>query len=155
MKRRPTYSTLAALTVATLTFAGCGTYTLDGRVIRGEASYAEIVATDSERLQQKGMPGVRVGAHLNPGGLNREFLGSTTTGPNGEFSLPIDRVGAGFLEYDVSVVAYKDGYLGAEQFFVLPPDEKRVLIILAPGDDPAPPSFKPRESLFDEADRYR
>jgi len=155
MKPSPSRWIIAVLAPAALAIGGCGGYTLDGRVVRGDASYAELVSRGSDRLEGQGIAGVRVGAHLNPGRLNREFLGATTTGPDGEFSLPIDRVGAGFLEYDISVVAYKDGYLGAEQFFVLPPDEKRVLIILAPGDDPDPPSFRTRESLFDEADRYR
>lgn len=155
--RRTARSILAALFALPLIAAltGCESYSMRGHVIRGDASYIEIVDADDERLDDRGIPGVRVGAHMDPGRLNREFLGSSTTDQNGSFELPIDEFGAGFLEYDISVVAYKKGYLGAEQFFVMPPKEKRVLVILAPGNDPDPPSFQDRESLFEEADRYR
>jgi hypothetical protein len=144
---------LALPLIAALT--GCESYAMKGHVIRGDVSYVEIVDADDERLDARGIPGVRVGAHLDPGRLNRKFLGSSTTDQNGNFQLPIDEFGAGFLEYDISVVAYKKGYMGAEQFFMMPPASKRVLVILAPGDDPDPPSFQDRESLFEEADRYR
>ena len=146
-----------ALALVTFAFllVGCESYSLRGHVIRGEISYIEIVDADDERLESPGLTATRVGVHLDPGRLNRKFLGSTVSDANGDFSLPIDEVGAGFLEYDISVVAYRDGYFGAEQFFVMPSSNKRVLIILGPGNDPNPPSFQGRESLFDEAARYR
>ncbi len=144
-----------ALGMLGLFLAGCESYSLRGHVIRGEISYIEIVDADDERLEQPGLSATRVGVHLDPGRLNRKFLGSTVSNSNGDFSIPVDEFGAGFLEYDISVVAYRDGYFGAEQFFVMPSANRRVLIILGPGNDPNPPSFEGRESLFDEAARYR
>jgi len=138
-----------------LALGACESYSMRGHVIRGDVSYIQIVSADDSRLSEPGISGARVGAHLDPGRLNRKFLGSTMTDGNGDFSLPIDEVGAGWLEYDISVVSYRDGFMGAEQFFRIPKAERRVLIMLAPGDDAEPPSFESRESLFDEADRYR
>ena len=149
-----TRSIAALALLLPLVMTGCESYSMRGHVIRGDVSYVEIVEADDTRLEGRGLGGVRVGAHLDPGRLNRKFLGSTVTGADGSFELPVDEIGAGFLEYDISVVAYKKGYMGAEQFFRMPPASKRLLVILAPGDDTSPPSFSPRESLFDEADRY-
>ncbi len=145
----------AALGMLRLVLTGCESYSLRGHVIRGEISYIEIVDADDERLEQPGLTATRVGVHLDPGRLNRKFLGSTVSNSNGDFSIPVDEFGAGFLEYDISVVAYRDGYFGAEQFFVMPSANRRVLTIPGPGNDANPPSFEGRESLFVEAARYR
>jgi len=152
MKRVVCAMVLTALAAA---LAGCEAYTMRGHVVRGDVSYIEIVSADDPRLDQAGIPGARIGAHLDPGRLNRKFLGSTTSDGNGNFRLAIDEFGAGWLEYDISIVSHRDGFIGAEQFFRIPKADRRVLIMLAPGKDDAPPSFKARESLFDEANRYR
>jgi len=135
--------------------AGCETYRMRGHVMRGEVSYIEIVDADDPRLEEPGLSGSRIGAHLDPGRLNRKFLGSTVSDSNGNFALTVDEFGAGFLEYDISVVAYRDNYFGAEQSFRMPSAKQRVLIILSPGKDLSPPSFESRDSLFNEASRYR
>lgn len=148
-------ATALMLMVVGVVLAGCESYAMRGHVIRGEVSYVEIVSADDARLDLPGLAGARVGAHLDPSRLNRKFLGETISDSNGDFSLSIDEFGAGWLEYDISVVGYRNGYMGVEQFFRMPAKEKRLLVILAPGTDPEPPSFRERESLFDEADRYR
>ena len=65
----------------------------------------------------------------------------------------IDQVLA--ARYDISIIAYREGYMGAEQFFQMPNNKVRVLVILAPGRDLDPPSFRDPSSLFEEAARYR
>ncbi len=143
---------LALLACASLLCA-CGSYTLRGRVIAGEASYIVVVDADDPALE--GGPGV-AGAHVtlstDPERINREVVGSAVSGPDGYFDTPFDKVGGGFLEYDAGVRVSRSGYQSAEHFFRLPGKSKRLLVVLAPGRD-APSSRE--EDPYEQYKRYR
>jgi len=131
---------------------GCAAYTFEGRVVRGEVSYATIVSADDPQLSEgQGLSGVRVRVVTDPDRLNREEVGSGVSGPDGSFSFELDAFGAGFLEYDVGVDATRAGYAGVEEFFRMPKRGERVLIVLAPGKD----TRRPRENLMDQYQQFR
>lgn len=132
--------------------AGCGSYKLQGRVLRGDVSYATIVSADDPQLRApNGLEGVRLRVLTDPDRLNREQVGAGVSGPDGSFSLDIDAFGAGFLEYDIGVEAVRPGYVGVDERFRMPSKGERVLIILAPGRD----TRAPRQNLLDEYERFR
>ncbi len=120
---------------AALLIGGCGGYQLRGKVVPGPASNIQVVNKDDPRLNRPGMPGASVSVMIDPEQLNREDAGSTAADVDGGFALPIDAVGAGFLEYDVQVVSRLNGYSPAVRTIRLPGSDKRLLITLAPGDD--------------------
>lgn len=116
--------------------AGCSDgYHLRGRVIQGEASYVAVVDPSDPRLTQPGLDGVALHLQMEPGKANRETITRDLSGPGGEFALKVDRFGAGWMEYDVGLFARLPGFNPAQHFFRLPPDSKRVLIMMAPGRD--------------------
>lgn len=138
-----------------VTVLGACSYTLQGRVIRGEASYAEVVDASDERLTdpRAGIGGVSVHIQADPNHIRRKTLGRVSSGRDGMFSLPVSEFGAGLLDYDIGAFARRQGYEPAEGFFKLPGGSRRLLITLAPGQD-RELSDKP-DSLQDEFDTRR
>ncbi|RMH29778.1 MAG: carboxypeptidase regulatory-like domain-containing protein [Planctomycetota bacterium] len=138
--------------LALVGFGGCSGYTLRGKVIEGDISYAAVVSADDERLTGPGVAGVTVSMETDPGRLRREPVGSATSGPDGSFSIRVRRPGAGILIYDVGIEARRDGYQGVRHQFRLPPGSKRLLITLQPGRDTLQPQ---EESLMEQFERFR
>ena len=126
---------------AAVTLGACSPYTLSGRVIQGDASYIMLVKSDDPRLSVtdvSGVTGVSLRMTMDPGTLRRDVVANSVSGLEGEFELPVDRVGAGLLEMNMGVLARKTGYQSAEGFFELPGSgASSLLIVLAPGQDPA------------------
>jgi len=141
---------LSIIAVAGLT--SCTGYTLHGKVIEGDISYATVVSSTDTRLGGPGVAGVAVTLETDPGRLKREPAGSATTDPSGEFSIRVRRPGAGFLIYDVGIEAHRPGYQGVRHEFRLPSASKRVLITLQPGADTL---RRREESPFEQADRFK
>ncbi len=143
----------ALLVVLTLALSGCGSYTLKGRVIAGEASYVTIVdASDPVLREGVGVPGASVTLSTDPDRINRKVVGTTVSGPDGSFETPFDEFGGGFLEYDAGVRVTRPGYRSAEHFFRLPGSSKRLLVVLEAGRD-APGASD--EDPYDLYRRYR
>lgn len=137
-----TRTTLAALTaillLATTLLTGCGGYALQGRVIRGDISAVYLVGKNDPRLTEPGigLMGAEIHLQQDPGKLNRETLGRTSSDGDGAFSIEVDRVGAGFLDYTVGIFARRKGYEPAMSGGIgLPGPGKRVLIIMTQGTD--------------------
>lgn len=133
--------TIAALSLLLLLLPACAsTYELRGRVIEGSVSTVVVVNQNDPRLtdgQSFGLTGAAIDATLDPQNLNRKHLPQTVSMGNGEFSMPVDATGAGFLEYDVEVLVQLPGHAPAINTFRLPGRSKRLLVILAPGDGAA------------------
>jgi hypothetical protein len=125
---------IAALAALTTALAACG-YTLQGKAVPGDYSAIQIVDADDPRLQHAGIANVRLHLQNDPNTLRRETVAKSTTTNNGDINIPIDLPGAGFLNYDLGLYARKEGYAPAERLFSLPPKHKRLLIVLAPGQD--------------------
>ena len=65
-------------------------------------------------------------------------------------SMPvIDESGIGFLEYEAALVVQHEGFMHVEQNIKLPSKDKRVLIIMKPGND----SYKPETNVVDDTIR--
>ncbi len=144
---------LGALAAAfALTLAACSPYTLHGKVIEGDISYVAVVDASDARLAGPGVGSATLELISNPARLNHKVISSGISGPDGEFDLRVEEVGAGLLTYDTSLTARRAGYSAATNVFKLPPDSKRVLVILKRGAGGKAPA---NESLIDEAKRYR
>jgi len=110
-------------------------YEMRGRVIEGSISTIVVVNKNDPRLGEQafGLGGAAIDATLDPQRLNRQHLPRGVSQLNGEFAIPVSAAGAGFLEYDVEVLAQLPGHAPAIGSFRLPGGSKRVLVILAPG----------------------
>lgn len=137
-----------ALGCLLLAAAGCSPYALRGRVIEGPVSAVLLVDKDDPRLTQGyGVDGVSIEATLDPDRLDRQRLSPTVSQYDGSFALPVDATGAGFLEYDVEVIAELRDYAPAVGQFRLPGRSRRLLVLLTPGEGEAPPR---RSNLLEE-----
>ena len=133
--------------------AGCGSYTLKGRVVAGDVSYIAVVDADDPMLTEGvGVAGARVTLETDPQRLNRKVVGTAVSGPDGFLEVPFDEIGGGFLEYDAGVRVRRSGYQSAEMYFDLPKGSKRLLVVLAPGRDAA---GSREEEAYDQYRRYR
>lgn len=133
--------------------AGCAGYKLEGKVVRGDISYAAIVDAKDPRFEESGgVPGVMISLETDPDRLSREYVGDAVTDADGNFSISVRRPGAGILMYDVGLEARRKGYEGVRQTFRLPPNSKKVLITLRAGADTLP---EKEESLMEQYERFK
>ncbi len=141
---------LLALSCVAIALGGCSPYTLKGKVITGDISYAALVDKSDVRLSDTGVPGVAIELWTDPEKLNRKQVATAVSDNAGEFSMSVSEVGAGFLNYDCAVIAKGAGLAPVSQTFRLPPSSQRLLIIVrkGPGDGPLP------EDLMEEFRRY-
>jgi hypothetical protein len=133
--------------------AGCEAYTLRGTVLRGATPGVIVVDRDDSRLAQPGLVGAVVELTTEPSSLGAKHAGAEVTDGHGQFAIPVDEFGAGFLEYDFGVLARMQGYSDTWQEMRLPSSGKRLLIIMTPGQGTV---VRPGDALRDalhEADR--
>lgn len=130
---------LVLLLPIAILLTGCSPYALRGKVISGDISYAALVDASDERLKEgPGVAGVEVELWTDPEKLNRKRVASSMSDGMGEFSLTVDEVGAGFLNYDCAVMTRGKGLAPVSQTFKLPPSSQRLLIIVNKGSGDAP-----------------
>ncbi len=136
MHARPLLPFALLLAALALVLGGCSSYAVRGVVVMGPTSYVELVDADDPRLTQ-GQPisGAVVRTTVDPSSLNPIRLTGVTTGAVGEFAVPVDEFGAGWLEYELGVVVRRPGFAPAEGFMRLPPAGKRLLVTLGAGQD--------------------
>lgn len=147
------FAPVIAIAAGGALLGGCSSYTLSGRVIKGDASYVALVNPDDPRLDDEGIPGVSLTLVMDPTRLNRKTIAQGVSQADGSISLGVDEFGAGMLELDTELTARKKGAEPAQGFFRLPGSgKKRVLVSLGPGEDR---DLNPeRENLRDQADQY-
>lgn len=121
---------LAALTLGV---TGCSPYRLQGVVIEGSANMIEVVNTDDPRLDRFGVPGASLQVLLDPDRLSPKTIGRGSTNADGQFALPINEAGAGFLIMDVEVMVDAEGFVGTSQEMVLPGGNQRLVVTLKRG----------------------
>jgi hypothetical protein len=143
-----------ALAALLLGLSGCSGYQLQGVVVEGPDSSVQVVSANDERLSWPAVSGARVTAVLDPESLGRDVVGQTMTGYDGKFSFPIDEVGAGLLEYEVSVMAEASGKRPAVDQFLLPGSGKRVLIMMAGGRGRLPSVEEPAREAEREIEQF-
>ncbi len=151
---RATARSVRVLSVAAcIVLCGCKDYALQGRVVQGPASYAMVVDAGDPRLAADGIPGVTVRLQLEPGTLQRETMAHEVSDQDGAFSLPVDKAGAGFLIFEAGVLARRPGYTPAYGVFRLPRKSKRLLVMMAPGQDSQPPDDE-QDQIQRDLDRF-
>ena len=143
------YRTLVLLLI-TCMLVGCSKYAIQGRVVRGSIANIELVDKNDRRFSEANPTG---GGAVVQGVLEpetpteRQSLGRVVTNGQGYFSLPVDAVGSGFLEYEAMLIARREGHQGTMRTIDLPRGSQRVLITLPLGQD----SLKVPERFLDEA----
>lgn len=145
---------LAMLFIA-LCLTGCQSYALRGRVIEGARSQVWVVDADDPRLAGPGAPagigGASIGFMLDPDKAGHKSLGGSFSDADGSFRYPVDEIGAGFLEYGLGVTARAAGKSPAQDSMPMPADDKRLLIMLAPGRDNLP---RESDNPMNDIERY-
>lgn len=121
------------LAVAVLGVAGCSPYQLRGVVLEGSVDMIEVVNADDPRLERFGVPGASVQVLLDPDRLSPKTIGRGSTNGDGQFALPINETGAGFLLLDVEVLVGAEGFSGTSQEMVLPGGKQRLVVTLKRG----------------------
>ena len=111
--------------------SGCG-FRLRGLVIEGATPGVFVVDKTDSRLVEAGLATAVVNLTIDPGHINAKHLGSYQSDLNGRFDIPIDELGAGFLEYDIGLVCRLVGYHPIRHHVRMPGSSKRLLIILIP-----------------------
>ena len=129
----------ALLLFASAALIGCDTYRLRGKVVEGGTSGVFVVEQDDPRLERPGLGGAVVKLTLEPGRLSAKHLSPDSSDLEGDFAIAVHEFGAGVLEYPVRLTAQMRGHRSASQRFMLPGSKKRVLVVLAPGEDKHPP----------------
>lgn len=137
--------------------AGCNSYAIKGRVVRGPIPAVQIVSSSDYRLKETNGTGssAEVIAVLEPDTpTERKDLGRFITDAQGRFSIPVDAFGSGFLEYEAQFIATRDGNQGAIGKIPLPGSGQQVLITLPLGENniKAPERFI--DSVIREAEPY-
>ncbi len=143
-----TRSRLLITIVLAATLGGCESYALRGRIVEGPVSAVTTTGANDQRLTEShGISNAVVEVILDPDRLSAKSLGLCVSETDGSFSLPVDEMGAGFLEYDIRIIARHAGYQQAIHDMMLPGEHKRLLIILTPGRD----TYKPgKGNIIDE-----
>ncbi len=138
------------LLLVCLTLVGCGGYRLQGIVLDGPRPGIYIVEPDDPRLSELGIADATIELTLDPVSLRPRSLGKAVAKSDGTFDVPIDAAGVGFLEYDISLYVRSRGFAPVDSGpMALPPNGKRLLIVMGAGED------RPRrnENLLEESRR--
>lgn len=134
MTMRVLGSAVLGLVLVIASGCGGGPSKVEGKVIRGDISFAVSVEGSDARLKEDGLAGVEVEAFA-PAERGGGLLASTRTDSKGNFALSIKDTGA--LLRPVDFTANAPGYIPASGVMSVPPTDKRVLILLKPGSGAA------------------
>jgi hypothetical protein len=155
MRRRMTVR-FALLAVVIAGLAGCATsYALRGKVVEGSFAAAEFVDEGHEQLEQAGLAYASISIYRDPTQPNVRLVASGRTNGRGEFDIPINEFGTGWMVEQWLVQIVKPGYETLESMLPFPSagKKKQLLIVLTPGL--SLPPRPPRENLWGEAEHYR
>ncbi len=141
--------------VGGLCLAGCSPYQLQGIVIQGTVPGIEIVDQDDARLDYFGVPEAAISVVLDPQRLQPEPIARGQSNKHGQFALPIEQQGAGFLILDVEVRVSKPAFRSVRQRFDLPARGQRLIVTLPRGEDrPSPDGGNILQDTLREAEPY-
>lgn len=145
-------SRTAALVI--LLLSGCG-YRIEGRAVPGGFGTVTWVDADDQRLQQRGMPGVRVQLVRDPDRMRREVIAESTSAADGSFTLDTRSFGVGWMDERWEIVASGPGVSAATRT-ELPMDasQRRLLIELGRGGHSPGSPREANQNLYDEAARW-
>ena len=133
--------------------SGCNSYVLHGKVIAGPISHMAFVGADDNRLGEVGMSGVQVTLRRDPGRLSTQLVASAMTDLDGNFSLAVNELGAGWMEEAWLLVARKPGFENAtwQHRLTMKHPEMPLLVTMTPGySEP-----DRHEDLMDQYEQFR
>lgn len=146
--------TLPAL-LATLVAAGCGGPALEGKVVLGSMSGAELVAPGDPALNQPGLAGASIVVIRDPGRPNSETVAQGASRADGTFRIPVEAFGAGWMSEEWQIVASKPGDATSEYRGSLPRSGERLIFMLVPGTYDPSLGVRSRDRLMQDIDAYR
>ena len=127
---------------------GCSEYRLRGIVISGDVQRVLVVDDTNPSLEQGGLIGAVIDLTLDPRSLKPRPLLSGMTDAQGRFDIPIDVVGAGLLEYELSLMCSLKGYGCTYQEIQKPAGNRRLVVVMVKGGrSQGPPRDPLRDSL--------
>ena len=118
-----------------LLLPACAAYEMEGRVVEGNLPQAVNVGKSDPRLALDPLPGTTIQLVIDPDGMDPKLIGPALSGDDGRFVIPIDETGAGFLNYDLRVIARRTGHAPVDAQLRMPRKGKRLLIVMPPGPD--------------------
>lgn len=105
-----------------------------GKVIQGRVSLIGSVDASDKRLTGPGIEGVAVQVRMDPVRRGGAIVVDGVSGKDGTINLVVSDPRA-FSE-DVEIAASKEGFVRGRQRMVLPGADRRLLIVLFPGESP-------------------
>lgn len=124
-----THARTAALISLCMTFVltACAPVSVKGRVIAGQLSVITSVPKGDSRLEQPGVPGIRVIAIQK---INNNRTISVVSGKNGDFRIPLK--GDAGLAQNLTFSIEGEGYLPVRVDMPTPTPQQRLLVVLKP-----------------------
>ncbi len=145
----PGWRLLAVACLATV--GGCQTYVIEGRVVEGRFGDMTFVRPDDPRLDDPAITNVRVTVDRDPDSLSRRQVGTQITDARGRFEIPLGEFGAGWMDEQWLLRAFKNGYQTVSTTLRLPRGSgRRLLIIMTPGQSEDSP-----EDWREQYERFR
>lgn len=132
--------------------SGC-TYELTGKVIRGDRSKVHHVDADDPRLEYPGLAHAELELLLDPSSMTITRLAKLTTDERGTFSVPVDKFGAGLLEYELGVSCHLPGYDDLWEATDMPRRGTQLLIVMAQGHRRSRPKQDIIEQTLEEVQK--
>ena len=137
------------LAIGVLASVGCQPYQLTGVVMAGAKAKALAVSADDERLKMFGLDGATIEITVDPLSIQPRMIGVFPTDRDGRFEIPVDALGAGFLEYELAVCCQAEGYQTIYQTIKMPSRRERLLILMVAGRD----TYEPRRDILEETQK--
>ena len=130
---------------------GCSTYVLRGTVVQGEFAAMTFVNPGDPRLSDSPIINVRISVDRDPDTLGRQMVGTDLTDARGRFMIPLDQFGAGWMDEEWLIRAFKPGYESTDSKMRLDRYEDQRLLIMMP----AGVSVKPSEDWREQYEKFR
>lgn len=145
-------ASLMGLAILLAAVTGCSSYRLRGRIIegRGVPPQVLIVNADDERLQSPGLAFGSIEATIDPNSIKPLRIPLARTDEHGDFDIPVDKPGAGVLDYQLAMVVRAPGHRPLVEEIKLPASFRRLLIVLPSGRD----NYRPERDPLQDALQY-
>ncbi len=146
---------LGVLIAVVSVLGGCGSYVIEGQVIRDGYPDISFVSSGEKVQSNNSIPAASISIFRDPDSLGREQVGTAKSRTDGTFNLTVDSFGAGFLEEKFSIRAVRNGYDDVEVTLRLPgsPGGKRLIVRMVPGASGGIHDEKQR--ILDQYEQFR
>ena len=125
---------------------GCSPYQIEGLVVPGAVGEVLLLDDNDQRLRMAGIAGAAVDLTIDPSSMRPKLIGKFATDEDGRFTIPVDALGAGLLEYEVAVTCSAQGHQTVYQTMQMPARRKRLLVVMVPGRD----TYRPKNDILKE-----